>query len=204
MKPRIILASGSPRRKELLEQIGLEFEICPARGKEIISERTPEEIVKELAKQKAEEVYLRYIADGKIGEENTLFIGADTIVAYKDHILGKPKNESEAFEMIKMLQGKGHQVYTGVCLISVDLSGKTLVECFAEVTQVNVYSMNESDIKDYIRTGEPMDKAGAYAIQGYFAQYIKGIMGDYANVVGLPVGKLCKRLRELELIVHEE
>ena len=198
MKPTIILASGSPRRRELLNQIGLEFTVCPAKGEEKLTTDNPEEAVKQLASQKAQEVYLSYISDGKLPKGETWFIGADTVVAYQNKILGKPKDEEDAFHMLHMLQGKGHQVHTGVCLIMVDANGGTTMETFCETTQVNMYSMTEENIREYIKTGEPMDKAGAYAIQGFFAQYIKGISGDYSNVVGLPVGRLGKRLREYE------
>ncbi|MBE5905913.1 MAG: septum formation protein Maf [Lachnospiraceae bacterium] len=198
MKPNIILASGSPRRKDLLTQIGVEFEVCPAKGEEKIGNESPEEAVKLLASQKAQEVYLSYIGEGKLPQGDTWFIGADTVVAYQNKILGKPKDEEEAFSMLHMIQGKGHQVHTGVCIIEVKATGGVKMETFCETTQVNLYSMTEEDIRDYIRTKEPMDKAGAYGIQGYFAQYIKGISGDYNNVVGLPVGRIGKLLREYQ------
>lgn len=198
MKPNIILASGSPRRRDLLSQIGLTFTVSPAKGEEKITEDKPEEAVKQLASQKAQEVYLSYISEGKLPKGDTWFIGADTVVAYQNTILGKPKDEEDAFNMLHMLQGKGHQVHTGVCIIAVNGDGGVSMETFCETTQVNLYSMTEENIREYIRTKEPMDKAGAYAIQGFFAQYIKGISGDYSNVVGLPVGRIGKRLREYE------
>lgn len=196
MKPEIILASGSPRRRDLLSQIGLTFTVRPAKGEEKIITQVPEEAVKQLASQKAQEVYLDYIAQGAAFTKDTWFIGADTVVAYQNRILGKPKDEEDAFRMLHMLQGKGHQVHTGVSIIAVRAGGGVSMDTFCETTQVNLYSMTEEEIRDYIRTGEPMDKAGAYAIQGYFAQYIKGISGDYANVVGLPVGRIAQKLRE--------
>ena len=203
MKTEIVLASGSPRRKELLKQVGLSFEICPAKGEEVMKGENPEEIVKELATQKAFEVYRRYVEEGCIEKEKKVFIGADTVVAYEGKILGKPMDEADAYEMIEMLQGKKHQVHTGVCVIVAEEKKEAVIESFASTTQVEVYPMSKEDILDYIETGEPMDKAGAYGIQGYFAQYIKGIEGDYANVVGLPVGRLCKLLRDLKIVVHE-
>lgn len=203
MKTEIVLASGSPRRKELLKQVGLSFEICPAKGEEVMKGENPEEIVKELATQKAFEVYRRYVEEGCIEKEKKVFIGADTVVAYEGKILGKPMDEADAYEMIEMLQGKKHQVHTGVCVIVAEEKKEAVIESFASTTQVEVYPMSKADILDYIETGEPMDKAGAYGIQGYFAQYIKGIEGDYANVVGLPVGRLCKLLRDLKIVVHE-
>ena len=203
MKTEIVLASGSPRRKELLKQVGLSFEICPAKGEEVMKGENPEEIVKELATQKAFEVYRRYVEEGCIEKEKKVFIGADTVVAYEGKILGKPLDEADAYEMIEMLQGRKHQVHTGVCVIVAEEKKEAVIESFASTTQVEVYPMSKADILDYIETGEPMDKAGAYGIQGYFAQYIKGIEGDYANVVGLPVGRLCKLLRDLKIVVHE-
>ena len=203
MKTEIVLASGSPRRKELLKQVGLSFEICPAKGEEVMKGENPEEIVKELATQKAFEVYRRYVEEGCIEKEKKVFIGADTVVAYEGKILGKPMDEADAYEMIEMLQGKKHQVHTGVCVIVAEEKKEAVIESFASTTQVEVYPMSKADILDYIETGEPMDKAGAYGIQGYFAQYIKGIEGDYANAVGLPVGRLCKLLRDLKIVVHE-
>lgn len=203
MKTEIVLASGSPRRKELLKQVGLSFEICPAKGEEVMKGENPEEIVKELATQKAFEVYRRYVEEGCIEKEKKVFIGADTVVAYEGKILGKPMDEADAYEMIEMLQGKKHQVHTGVCVIVAEEKKEAVIESFASTTQVEVYPMSKADILDYIETGEPMDKAGAYGIQGYFAQYIRGIEGDYANVVGLPVGRLCKLLRDLKIVVHE-
>ena len=203
MKTEIVLASGSPRRKELLRQVGLSFEICPAKGEEVMKGENPEEIVKELATQKAFEVYRRYVEEGCIEKEKKVFIGADTVVAYEGKILGKPMDEADAYEMIEMLQGKKHQVHTGVCVIVAGEKKEAVIESFASTTQVEVYPMSKADILDYIETKEPMDKAGAYGIQGYFAQYIKGIEGDYANVVGLPVGRLCKLLRDLKIVVHE-
>lgn len=180
---RIVLGSGSPRRKELLEQIGVEFDICRAEGEEIITSEDPVEAVKELALQKALEV--SGICNGRI------VIGADTVVASDGRILGKPKDRADALRMLRMLQGKTHQVITGVAVILEDQK-KTVN--FAEVTKVHVCPMTEEQIERYVDTGEPMDKAGAYGIQGRFAAYVSGIEGDYNNVVGLPVAKLYQEL----------
>ena len=177
----IILASGSPRRKELLAQVGISFEIVKAEGEEIINTTVPEEAVKELSRQKAREVDTR--TDGDV------VIGADTVVAADHQILGKPKDEEDAVRMIRMLQGRTHQVLTGVTVILRDGVRKNEI-CFAETTHVHVYPMTEEQIRDYVASGEPMDKAGAYGIQGLFAAYVSGIEGDYNNVVGLPVGRL--------------
>lgn len=179
----IVLGSGSPRRKELLEQVGIEFEICRAAGKETITSADPVEAVKELARQKALEV------SEKCGGE--IIIGADTVVAAEGQILGKPEDRADAVRMLRMLQGKEHQVITGVAVI-LKKTGKTVN--FAEVTNVHVCSMTDAQIERYVDTGEPMDKAGAYGIQGRFAAYVSGIEGDYNNVVGLPVSRLYQEL----------
>lgn len=176
---KIILASGSPRRKELLTQIGAVFEIIKAEGEEIITSSVPTEVVKELSMQKAKEVA------GKC--DGAVIIGADTVVAIDGQILGKPKDKEDAVRMLRMLQGKAHQVITGVAVLFEEQQ-RTI--SFAEVTKVHVFPMTEAQIEDYVESGEPMDKAGAYGIQGRFAAYVSGIEGDYNNVVGLPVGRL--------------
>lgn len=176
---KIVLASGSPRRKELLEQIGVTFEIIKAEGEEVITSAIPTEAVKELSGQKAREVAAK--CDG------TVIIGADTVVAADGLILGKPKDREDAMRMLRILQGKEHEVITGV---TVFLKEQKKTVQFAEVTKVHVFPMTEEQIEDYIESKEPMDKAGAYGIQGKFAAYVSGIEGDYNNVVGLPVGRL--------------
>lgn len=178
MRKKIILASASPRRKELLSQIGITFEIIKAEKEEHITSSIPTEVVKELSMQKAKEVAAK--CDGSI------IIGADTIVAMEGQILGKPKDRADAMRMLRLLQGKKHQVITGVTV----LLGSTKTRSFAEVTDVSLYPMTDAQIERYIATGEPMDKAGAYGIQGRFAAYVRGIEGDYNNVVGLPIGRL--------------
>ncbi len=186
-KYRIVLASASPRRREILAQAGLIFEIIPSKKEEVVTKTKPEQVVMELSAQKAEDVFEQ--SDKK---QNPLVIGSDTIVAYGDQILGKPKDEADAFRMLKMLQGNKHQVYTGVTVITAQ-EQVTFFEC----THVNVYPMNDDEIRAYIATGEPMDKAGAYGIQGKFARYVRGIEGDYLNVVGLPLARLCQELEKL-------
>lgn len=124
-------------------------------------------------------------------------IGADTVVSSEGRILGKPASEEEAEEMIRSLAGKSHQVYTGVTLIWKEPSGETKRSSFAEGTDVFVYPMDEEEIRAYARCGEPMDKAGAYGIQGRFAAYVEKIEGDYSNVVGLPVGRLYQEIKKL-------
>lgn len=194
---KFVLASGSPRRKELMEQVGLCFEISPAHGEEIITRQMPSEIVEELSCAKACEVAERYKDINK--NDTIVIIGADTIVAHGNEIMGKPKNEDDAVRMIKTLQGDTHQVYTGVTLIVME-NGKSRTITFSEKTDVTMYPMTEEQIRAYAATGEPNDKAGAYAIQGKCAAYIKGICGDYNNVVGLPVARLMQELFALKLI----
>ncbi|MGO5052916.1 Maf family protein [Lachnospiraceae bacterium LCP25S3_G4] len=182
----IILASASPRRKELLEQIGLDIIIMPSQKEEVITSSIPSEIVLELSYQKAKDIC------DKISYDATI-IGADTIVTYQDSILGKPKDETHAFSMLKMLQGRTHTVYTGVTIISKKDASKT-VHSFVESTAVTCYPMTDAEIYQYISTGDPMDKAGSYGIQGIFAKHIQKIQGDYNNVVGLPLGRLYQEL----------
>lgn len=185
---KIILASASPRRRELLSQMGLHFEVLPSQGEEIITKIKPEEAVMELAQQKAEEVSARC-------EDDTLIIGADTVVVKDGKILGKPADEDDAVRMLSMLEGSVHQVYTGVCLIK-KADGREGSHTFYEETKVAFYPMSRSEIQSYVESGDPMDKAGAYGIQGSCAVYISGIEGDYNNVVGLPIARLYHEMIE--------
>ncbi|NLL79294.1 MAG: septum formation protein Maf [Clostridiales bacterium] len=189
---RIILASGSPRRNELLKQIGLNFSVVPSTKEEVRSTDVPEKLVEELSYQKAMDVALKE-------EEGSLVIGADTLVACDGQIMGKPEDEEQAAEMLRALSGSTHQVYTGVTVVireGEDLEYFT----FHEKTDVLVYPLSEWEIKSYVAGKEPMDKAGAYAIQGEFARHIKGICGDYNNVVGLPVARLYQELKKRGLL----
>lgn len=194
---RVVLASASPRRRDLLRQIGFDPEIMPSRVDENASAERPGEMVMELSRQKASDVADRLcLEQGARGHKarsaNAVVIGADTVVSIGGRILGKPHDRGEAFCMLKSLQGNRHAVYTGVTLIY----GKT-VKTFAEETQVVVYPMTDEEIDGYIDCGESMDKAGAYGIQGRFAAFIRGIEGSYTNVMGLPAGRLYQELREL-------
>ena len=204
---QIILASASPRRRELLEQIGLEFEVCPAKGEEIITKTIPDEVVEELASQKAREVagmVKAYGAEHKelVTPQDIMVIGADTVVAYGGEILGKPKDGEDAFRMLSMLSGNTHMVYTGVSIILLAASGKTGELTFHERTDVVMRRLSEQEIRRYIATGEPMDKAGAYGIQGKCAIYIDKIDGDYNNVVGLPVAAAYRELKKLGIDLY--
>ena len=273
---RIILASSSPRRRELLEQIGLHFEVITSHVEEKVSFRRPDKVVEELSRQKAEAVaqeldlqdlraaeepFMEVGTDGKeplvevgtdgkeplvevgtdgkeplvevgtdgkeplvdVGtavkepyvkmtsetelcqrrQEAVLVIGADTVVALDGAILGKPEGKQEAYSVLKSLQGRGHEVYTGVTLLYRAAGAQEWVQkCFHERTKVNFFPMEEAEIREYVNTGDPLDKAGAYGIQGFCARYISGIEGDYNNVVGLPVGILYQKIKEL--VQHEK
>ena len=185
---KIVLASGSPRRRELMHQMGLDdFEILPAKGEENAPEAlTPAQLVEQLALQKAREVAAL--------RPDCAVIGADTVVALGDEVLGKPESEARAKEMLRALSGRHHQVYTGVAVLA---GGEeyTHVEC----TEVEFRALTDEEIDAYVATGEPMDKAGAYGIQGRACTLIRGIRGDYYNVVGLPVCALHEMLAELDL-----
>ncbi len=192
----VILASASPRRKELLEQAGISFTIMPSSAEEKPIEDTPNVIAENLAFTKANDIYQQLKKEKK---DNFIVIGADTIVHYNNDILGKPEDEQEAYDMLSMLSDRTHQVYTGVCIIYKGESGKQ-VEIFSERTDVTFYPITSYEIKNYIETGDPLDKAGSYGIQGPFAIHIREIKGDYNNVVGLPIAKLYQTLKSMNLV----
>lgn len=197
MNNRIILASGSPRRKELLAQIGMDFIVCKSTCEEILKSTVPEEIVCELSAQKAEDVFYG-IREGRFqvseAYRGATVLGADTVVACDGRVLGKPKSEEDAVSMLSMLAGRAHNVYTGVTLLRQGREG-ILKRTFFERTEVVCYPVSEQEIRRYVATGEPVDKAGAYGIQGRFAAFIKEIRGDYNNVVGLPVGRVYQEMK---------
>lgn len=194
----IILASGSPRRKELLSTLYNEYTIVKAEGEEITTQTLPAKIVEELSAQKAAEVFDRVRNDGTINtKEDNLIIAADTLVFIGNERMGKPKDKEDAKRMLKGLSGNVHYVYTGVTLVKTGKDKITTVS-FNEKTAVSVYELTDAEIDEYIESGEPMDKAGAYAIQGLFGKYIKGIEGEYGTVVGLPVARLYHEISKLE------
>lgn len=186
---KVILASKSPRRKEILEQVGVSFTVIPSQKEEVITCQDPVAVVKELALIKAEEV-----ADAVPGP--ALIIGADTIVVHHHEILGKPRDAEHAREMLKNLQGQKHEVYSGVALVLKNTGQADKVLNFSVCTRVGICPMSEQQIEAYIATGEPFDKAGAYGIQGRFAVYVNQLEGDYYNVVGLPISRIYEVLRE--------
>lgn len=186
MTERLILASQSPRRRELLEQIGIEFTVQPSTVEEKITETDPRKVVQELAHQKAEDIAAS-VSEGTV-------LGADTIVVLDGKIMGKPKSRKHAVEMLQSLQGRTHSVFTGVALIRKGAGSEQTLQ-FAEETQVTMYPMSREEIENYVDTKEPMDKAGAYGIQGRCAAFIERISGDYNNVVGLPVARIYQELK---------
>ncbi|MDE7251707.1 MAG: Maf family protein [Acetatifactor sp.] len=197
-KTRIILASASPRRRELLAQIGMEFEVMVSNVEERVTATLPGEVVQELSGQKAEAVLAMPQAKESGTDASILVIGADTIVACDNKILGKPADEEDAKRMLRLLSGRTHEVYTGVTMLFSPQSpadGSVRRHTFFECTKVCFAPMTEAEIAEYVATKDPMDKAGAYGIQGFCARYIKGIEGDYNNVVGLPVGRLYQELK---------
>ncbi len=183
----LILASNSPRRKELLGMLGLRFSVIPDNTPECIDQNlSPAELVMSLAKFKGDNVR-KTLSQSR----DALIIAADTVVATNDTVLGKPKSKEDAEKMLMALSGKSHTVYTGVYLIE-NLTGKS--SNFYEKTEVFFKNLDINEIKDYINTGEPMDKAGSYGIQNFGSLFVEKINGDYFNVVGLPVCSLGKSL----------
>ena len=204
----IILASASPRRRELLAQIDIAYQVMVSDADETASSQKPWEMVEEISARKAEAVLRKILTEegrraagvqrtgqGKPG--SFVVVGADTVVALGQQIMGKPKGKEDAVRMLSLLQGKTHQVYTGVTLLIADGGeSKPRRLSFHEKTEVTMYPMSREEICAYVESGEPMDKAGAYGIQGRCAAFIRGICGDYNNVVGLPVGRLYQELKE--------
>lgn len=179
----LILASASPRRREILQTAGLHFTVRVSDAEEVIAPGTPpQDAVQQLAAQKA-------AAAAKDCPGDTV-IGADTVVTLDGGILGKPRDKEDAARMLRQLSGKTHEVYTGVCILH---AGNT--QTFYECTRVTFYPLTEEEIQAYVATGEPMDKAGAYGIQGRGCTLVQSIEGDYFNVVGLPVAALVRRLK---------
>jgi len=182
----IILASGSARRAKLLKDAGITFEIMPSDIEEVINHKLkPEEIVVDLAVQKG--------MDARKDHPNDIVISADTIVVYQQDILGKPKDEEDAYRMLKMLSENTHQVYTGVCVAKGDK-----IEKFSVKTDVTMKKLSDLEIKEYIKTKEPMDKAGAYGIQGLGGALVESYQGDFFNVVGLPLKDVIATLNKIK------
>ncbi len=189
----IILASKSPRRSELLTQIGIKFNVMVSEKEEIVTSSIPGDVVMELSLQKANDVMEMYTK--KEHNDKYIIIGADTVVAIDDKILGKPKDSEDALNMLTALSGRAHGVYTGVTLIICD--GKDVKkDTFFVKTDVYMYENSKEELLDYISTHESDDKAGAYGIQGIGARLVEKIEGDYNNVVGLPISAIYNRIKE--------
>ena len=183
---KVILASSSPRRRELLETAGVEFEILVKEVDETVPQGTPPAKAAEMtAKKKA-------LATAE-SRKDDIVIGADTIVTVDGKILGKPQSPENAAEMLRLLSGREHEVITGVCLVC---GGKA--DCFSHVSRVKFYDLTDEEILAYVATGEPADKAGAYGIQGKGCTLVVKIEGDYFNIVGLPVAETVRRIRKLQ------
>jgi septum formation protein len=184
----LVLASASPRRQELLRNAGIAFEVHPAHiVEDPLANEPPQACAERLAREKA-------LAIARL-RPNDVILGADTVVVIDEQILGKPLDAADAARMLRLLSGHTHRVITGVCLVS-----RGDVAVASECTSVVMSEIAEREIADYIATGEPMDKAGAYAIQGIASRWIPRIEGDYSNVVGLPVGRVYRMLRERQLL----
>jgi septum formation protein len=202
MKFKIILASGSPRRKEILELVGMEFDIWPSDKEEEFSRKEPCGICMELARMKALDVASQIRTYNErhselVTETDMLIIGADTIVALGDTILTKPKDEADAIRMLTLLSGRTHSVYTGVSLVFMGNGGRVGEHTFFEETKVSFYPVENDEIEHYVSSYDVLDKAGAYGIQSGAAAFVRSIDGDFYNVVGLPVARILSELRSI-------
>ncbi|MHB8128163.1 MAG: Maf family protein [Mobilitalea sp.] len=190
---QIILASESPRRKEIMETMGIPYRVMTGNVEEVAQETVPAELVQALARLKTDAISSKLSMQSD-EQTDVIIIGADTMVFYMEHALGKPKDEEDAVRILQMLSNNVHEVYTGVSIIIRNKEGIEDNFSFAVSTKVVVQAMTTEQIMSYVATGEPMDKAGAYAIQGKFGIYIKEIVGDYYNVVGFPIAKIYEML----------
>lgn len=199
---KIVLASGSPRRRDLMDLVGAKYIVIPSDKEEDMSGHDPAKMVEGLSSMKAMDVVTKVQDKIKAGElsaeySNSVVIGCDTVVAYEGKILGKPKDEAQAFDMIRDFAGKAHHVFTGVCLIVLKDGQVSKKVNYHVATAVNVLPMSDDEIHKYIATGETLDKAGAYAIQGRFCPFIESIEGDYYNIVGYPISSIYHELNKL-------
>ena len=187
----LVLASASPRRSELLRNAGISFQVEPAHVPEVpLPQETPLAYAQRLAREKALMVFARH--------PNEVVLGADTVVVVDNHLLEKPSDAQDAARMLRLLSGRSHQVITGVCVVA-----RGFERTEAEITEVSFSPLSDEEIAGYVRTGEPMDKAGAYGIQGIASRWVKGIEGCYFNVVGLPVQRVYRLLRAAEQATGE-
>jgi len=199
---KVILASGSPRRKDIFEQVGIEFEVWPSKAKEITNSTVPSEVCVELASLKALDVASSIKAYNDNHPDtytpvDMLIVGADTIVSVDGRILGKPKDEAQAFDMLKQLRNNTNYVYTGVSVVIMSKEGRVGQHSFYECTEVTFNDCSDKELQRYIDTGSPLDKAGAYGIQDMSARFVSKINGDYYNVVGFPIARFIKEMKEI-------
>ena len=198
-KFKIVLASASPRRKEILDLVGMEYDIWPSEKEECVSGTAPKEICMELARMKALDVASQIRTynethDDLVTSADIIVIGADTIVAKGDVILTKPKDEADAIRMLKLLSGDTHSVFTGVSFVFISREGRVGEHTFFEETKVTFYPADDKDIEHYVSSYDVLDKAGAYGIQSGAAVFVRSIEGDYYNVVGLPIARILQEL----------
>ena len=192
---RIILGSASPRRREIFSQAGICVEVMVSDCDENTVADKPSDMVLKLASRKAYDVWQKALR--LYGPDDLMVIGADTVVAYENEIFGKPVDRDDAVRMLRLLSGHTHQVYTGVSVITKDKDIS-----FVQKTDVTVYDVSDAEIEAYAESKEPMDKAGAYAIQGGFARYIKEIHGEYNNVVGFPIAAFLHQIKKAEMEIE--
>ena len=199
---RLVLASASPRRRELFHQAELFPEIIPSHKEERSAAKTPAALVKALSRTKAEDIAERFAGSDHGGQE-ILVAGADTIVVLDGKVLGKPKDPEDAVRMLESLSGRAHHVYTGVTLILLGgrdagaEAGESRRISFFEKTAVEVYPLTGAEIRAYVESGDPLDKAGAYGIQGKGSLLCEKISGDYFNIVGLPIARVARELKAI-------
>ncbi len=190
---KLILASGSQRRRELMQMCGYEFDIVVSDADENIAESNPRELVMKLAEIKARAVSEKITRQN--AEENFAVVGSDTVVAFEGEIIGKPTDKKDAAEILRKLSGKTHTVYTGVAVLT---EGNVQLDC--STTDVTFATLSDDEIKKYIESGEPMDKAGAYGIQGPFGMFVEKINGNYFTVIGMPLPILYSMLKKIGIL----
>ena len=194
---KLILASGSPRRRELLTLAGISFEVRPCNDPEETAADTPVHTVLDLSSHKAHAVF--DVIAGESDENDFAVLGADTIVVIDNEIIGKPVEDEDARQILKKLSGRTHEVFTGVCIL-VRKNGKTREKTFYERTAVTMYPITDAELDAYLASGEHMDKAGAYAIQGLAVKFVRKVTGDYSNIVGLPIARVYHELSKLGVL----
>lgn len=212
---KLVLASGSQRRRELLTMCGYDYEIIVSNADETIDENDPESFVRALSFRKAKEVFDRLFAAGR---RDFAVIGSDTVVAFqkdggtKPVIIGKPKDAKDAVRILSMLSGKTHRVFTGVSVIA-DISDenaaaqcsireKEEIQTECSITEVTFETLSPDEITDYVNSGDPLDKAGSYGIQGPFGMFVREIRGNYFTVIGMPIPVLYKMLKKIGILPH--